>query len=147
MYSVDCFDVILLQERRPLNQLYFLKSFVSILFAFLIFLVSNRECFIYLTFRLNQSYIATNLCVMKDEPINTCCGKCVLKKQLDESQKRDHSGTEPGTQKELIPLLFVCSKFPNYLQRHETIRARMSQLVPLINSLLLITGIFHPPRI
>lgn len=43
---------------------------------------------------LEYNYIAENLCVKKDIPDNDCCGKCFLKKNLDEtSGQKKESGT------------------------------------------------------
>ncbi len=46
---------------------------------------------IYIQFELGREYIAKNLCVMRNDPINTCQGRCYLKKQLLKENKRERS--------------------------------------------------------
>lgn len=124
-----------------------MKSFTAILFAFLIILGSHRDAFIYLSFKLNQTYIANNLCVKKDEPANSCCGKCVLKKQLDESQKKENEGENPSSEKKLIPFIYVCSQLPNSIKNPEVTLDHKFKISAAISNRLLTLGIFHPPRI
>jgi len=126
---------------------YFLKSFSAILFALLIIVSSHREALIYLSFKLNQNYIANNLCIKKDEPANSCCGKCVLKKQLAESQKKENEGENPSSEKKLMPLIFVCSQLQNSSNNPEITLDYKFKISASIFKRLLTSGIFHPPRI
>jgi hypothetical protein len=50
---------------------------------------------IFVSFKINQDYIAKNLCVEKDIEGSTCKGCCQLKKKLNEQQEQ---------KKELPPL-------------------------------------------
>lgn len=43
----------------------------------------------YLIFKLNQKYIAKNLCVERDNPENECLGCCQLKKVMVEESEDD----------------------------------------------------------
>ena len=147
LYPLGCFNVVLLKNRLPLNKLYFLKSFSAILFAFLILLSSHRETFIYLSFKLNQSYIVKNLCVNKDEPVNSCCGKCVLKKQLDENRKQEERSTNSPSEIKFAPLFFVCYKNRKNLESPTIKQNSNFQMVFPFYFRLLTSGIFHPPRI
>lgn len=45
-------------------------------------------------FYLNQEFVAKNLCVNRDKPQLHCNGKCHLKKQLNEEEKRDQNNPE-----------------------------------------------------
>jgi len=45
-------------------------------------------------FYLNQEYVAQNLCVNRDKPQLHCNGKCHLRKQLNEEEKRDQDNPE-----------------------------------------------------
>ncbi len=62
-------------------------------------------------YEINKDYIAKNLCENRDKPQLKCCGKCVLKRQL---QKADENNTDtkqlPGSksEKESIPV-FIAS--------------------------------------
>lgn len=148
MYCYDCFNCgITKNQVNSSHTQYFLKSFTAILFALLIILSSHREALIYLSFKLNQTYIAKNLCIQKNEQVNSCCGKCVLKKQLAESQKKENEGENPISTKELMPLIFVCSQFRNSIINPEIALDQKFKISVAICSRLLTLGIFHPPRI
>jgi hypothetical protein len=67
-----------------------MKYFISILLV-LSFLTQNiSKLVIVINFRINQEYIAKNLCEKKDEPESCCHGKCELKKQLAEEDKKEN---------------------------------------------------------
>ena len=64
---------------------------VTILFAYLYVINISLVC--YAEYHLEYNYIVKNLCVQKDKITNTCCGKCFLKKNLDNtSGKSQKSG-------------------------------------------------------
>ena len=42
-------------------------------------------------FTINQSYIAKNLCVKRQQKVNTCNGKSHLKKELQSDEQREQS--------------------------------------------------------
>ncbi len=46
---------------------------------------------IYIQYEIGQEYIAKNLCIMRNDPMNTCQGRCYLKKQLLKENKRERS--------------------------------------------------------
>ncbi len=67
---------------------------ISIIFAYTLIIGANTFAFLY--FKINQHYIAENLCIQKDEAENLCMGSCYLKaiqKRLHEDEK-----SEKGTQ-------------------------------------------------
>jgi hypothetical protein len=43
---------------------------------------------------LNQDFVAKNLCINRDKPQLQCNGKCHLKKQLSEEERRDKESPE-----------------------------------------------------
>jgi hypothetical protein len=49
------------------------------------------DCLVVLSFSLNRSYIATTLCEKKDIPGNTCQGCCLLRKQLQNEDRKEQS--------------------------------------------------------
>ena len=51
---------------------------------------------VYLSFRLNQAYIAKNLCVQKDVKGNKCQGCCHLKKKLHETEQQENTNLPPA---------------------------------------------------
>ncbi|PSL45626.1 hypothetical protein CLV51_104332 [Chitinophaga niastensis] len=50
--------------------------------------------FVMLDFYLNQQYIAANLCENRNKPEMHCNGKCHLKKQLNEEDKKNQENPE-----------------------------------------------------
>ena len=62
----------------------YLTAFILIitLFAF-----QFSELLVYVSFKMNQNYIAKNLCIEKDVEGSTCKGCCQLKKRMNEQQE------------------------------------------------------------
>lgn len=52
---------------------------------------------ILLNYQVNKEYIAQNLCENRDKPDMDCCGKCVVKKELDKDSQQSKA---PGNLKE-----------------------------------------------
>jgi len=44
---------------------------------------------VYVLFKINQAYIAANVCVNRDVPMSMCSGSCFLEDQLTETQSED----------------------------------------------------------
>ncbi|MGE0019629.1 MAG: hypothetical protein AB7S72_08190 [Draconibacterium sp.] len=65
-----------------------MKQFTAVILVISLFSFQFSEGLIYLSFKINQNYIAKNLCVEKDVEGSTCKGCCQLKKRLDENQQK-----------------------------------------------------------
>ncbi|MBK7867524.1 MAG: hypothetical protein IPJ75_11395 [Ignavibacteriales bacterium] len=80
-------------------------------------------------YALNYDYIVSELCVEKDEPVNDCCGSCVVSDNLTtiiEDEQEDASIPGSSQQKSIkelmphflltrqIPVLNFGSKIPNH---------------------------------
>ncbi len=78
---------------------------------------------------INYDYIVTELCVEKDEPVNDCCGSCVVSENLTtiiEDEQDDASIPEKSQQKNVkelmphflltrqVPVAHFGSKIPNH---------------------------------
>lgn len=59
-----------------------------------------------LRFEFNRQYIAQNLCVKKEEKNNCCQGSCHLKKELDQTEKKDKGPAAPHFELQNLPTLF-----------------------------------------
>jgi hypothetical protein len=57
---------------------------------------------ILVNFELNRAYITKNLCVKKEDPNNCCKGKCYLKKQIEQEEKKEESPSTSLKDKEEI---------------------------------------------
>ena len=98
---------------------------------------------------LNRTYIIENLCVQKDEPVNTCNGCCHLTKEItkvvdDTSEPLD---SKPANTKEIsisptVISVFLCCNKKDVLQLQEHV------LKPFQNnySFTFINTPFHPPK-
>ena len=65
-------------------------KFYSILYLTVILLYLLRPSLPYIEYAVNRKYIEKNLCVEKENPDNSCHGKCYLHKQLNkQSEPRD----------------------------------------------------------
>ncbi len=67
---------------------------ISFIFLYTFIIGANTVAFIY--FKINQHYIAKNLCIQKDDLDNLCLGSCYLKaiqKRLQENEDKSE-GTQ-----------------------------------------------------
>ncbi|WP_346854237.1 hypothetical protein [uncultured Draconibacterium sp.] len=65
-----------------------MKQFASIILIMSVLTFQFSELLVYVSFKINQDYIAKNLCVEKDVEGSTCKGCCHLKKKVNEQQKQ-----------------------------------------------------------
>jgi len=94
-------------------------------------------------FKLNQEYIATNLCVEKDQQINTCQGCCLLKKQLEKNNDQDQTNPNQKEQKLIIDFFWV-NQHPNTSPSYSCL-ITFSFITRNTNPVKLF-GVFHPPQ-
>jgi hypothetical protein len=88
-----------------------MKTFAAIFFSFLILAVNMKDMAIYICFKINQDYIAQNLCVNRYKPKSCCEGSCQLKKSLEDND--DSNKKNPFTlanNKEFSPFLQLVNK-------------------------------------
>jgi hypothetical protein len=107
-----------------------LKRFTAILLLIMVISSNFSQLFVYAGFKVNQRYIAENLCVNKSRPWLHCNGKCYFMKkirQADENEKKQAAKDnlnrleisffqEPFQFKSLTPTILemVKSNFPEY---------------------------------
>ena len=60
------------------------------------------DCVVVLSFSLNRSYIAQNLCEKKDVPGNTCQGCCLLRKELQNEDRKASDGHSHTPDRECV---------------------------------------------
>jgi hypothetical protein len=89
-----------------------LKKIVAILLTLLIFLQPFGKIWIYVSFKINQDYIAKNLCENRAKPIMHCNGKCQLMKKLKQADKNEQKQFPP-TIKEKSEFLY-CHNLTNF---------------------------------
>lgn len=77
-----------------------MRVFWSIILLSQVLLITCREGTFYLIFKINQDYLAQNVCEKRFEPKSCCEGSCTLRKVILESRE------EPGpTDSAPIPTL------------------------------------------
>ena len=117
-----------------------------ILITGIIFTTSFKDVFIFVSFKMNQRYIAENLCINKDNPFSDCEGSCFLKKQLSESNEDENKQPLTFLQDNSYTVLFLGKSFknrgPEYYESQD-LRPITNDLVPESD---FVFGIFHPPQ-
>lgn len=65
-----------------------MKRFLTYLFLGAFLFHSASRMIVYFNYRLNQDFIAQNLCENREKPQMECNGQCHLKKELDKDDER-----------------------------------------------------------
>lgn len=84
-----------------------MKYLLAYLLALSILSFQLSEMLVYVSFKINQEYIAKNLCVEKDVEGSTCKGCCQLKKKLDDQKQTKEALPVPVNQFEKLDINFV----------------------------------------
>ncbi len=121
-----------------------LKHFVSILLLSAFLYQTGSKLVVLINFKINQDFIAKNLCVKKEIEDNDCEGNCCLKESLEKVEKTENP--TPNIPKEKsVDLLFTGQYswlLSNLSVLSETIIFSQTKFIYLINS-----SIFHPPQV
>ncbi|MCC6186615.1 MAG: hypothetical protein IT256_05620 [Chitinophagaceae bacterium] len=101
-------------------------------------------------FEINQEYIAATLCENKDKPELTCCGKCVLTKQLKKADnlEQNEKKNEPTKAEKTATVQFVIPN--NIATARQVIFPQESPTFAPFSQYLLQgyrQDIFHPPSV
>lgn len=95
-------------------------------------------------FKINQDYIAANLCINRFDKIPVCKGACFLEKQLNEDQQQQKKYPELKTNEVTLICQDNSIKAPNNFYSFNKYFS-----YPLFHSTLTSSGyrgsIFHPP--
>lgn len=121
-----------------------MKIFLSGIIIFSILSFQFSDWLIFVSFKLNQDYIAKNLCVEKEVEGSTCKGCCQLKKKLDEQkeQKKDMVPLPENKQ----DLIFFAESLAFNLFTTET--SNLLQINNFNNYVFSINeSVFHPPKL
>ncbi len=108
-------------------------------------MINLKDAAVYICFKLNQDYIAKNLCINRDKPESCCEGSCELEKALDENSEHGNKA----------PFNFHDNKeFSPYLQLDKQLKfnfAHFNSEYPVFVKLYYqysnYTSIFHPPNL
>jgi hypothetical protein len=118
----------------------------SILYLGLILFYIIRPSLPYIEYAINKDYIERNLCIEKDNPDNSCHGKCYLHEQLNKQQ--EPADTDRNDKGKLIP----DKKLDDHLREYLVFPALYKKVV-ILSGYYLFTGsgrfisnIFVPPK-
>ncbi len=75
------------------------RNFIALLLVTLFLVQSFTRTFIYLNYQANKDYISNVLCENKAKKEMHCEGKCHLKKELQEEEKKESTPTGSSKQK------------------------------------------------
>ena len=114
-------------------------------FIMIIILLSSQlsEVLVYVSFRLNQDYIAKNLCIEKDVEGSTCMGCCQLKKRMNEQQEQKKEFPLLQNLKQDFTFNFVDDDLLHFLKSISFIQEWYAEDYKYTFS----HYIFHPPQI
>lgn len=119
-----------------------MRILLATILAFSILLFQFSELAIFVSFKINQEFIAKNICIEKDVESSTCNGCCQLKKRVANNLE----------QKKEAPLLQIkyeinftspLSVFLFYVLEGITV---ISFVLETIYSQFFYTSFFHPPE-
>jgi len=98
-------------------------------------------------YRINQSYIAANLCENRANKDSTCAGKCYLRKQMKKVDDSDLPAKHSTSKKEVeeSPLFFARTVFST--SAHPTVVSEIRQTPARqhLHDTRTKQDIFHPP--
>lgn len=125
-----------------------MKSLFSISMSLLVLIGTFSDAFIYITFKINQDYIAQELCINLDKPEVMCQGKCFLDDQLAKvnTNQPTKNSTPPKFEKKDIPLFFK-----KHSSQNEVLARLNKKNPPVLREITVdyekhLKGVFHPPQ-
>lgn len=122
-----------------------MKQFLAIIFTLLVLIQPMNKLIIFISFKINQEYIAKNLCVNRDEPITVCYGKCQLTKKIKEQEKKEKEYPQIALQKDFNLFYHI-----DGTADQSTIIATESEYQSnyfIFYHILNPVDIFHPPKV
>jgi hypothetical protein len=84
-----------------------LKYLITILLILVVALQTFSKWIVLLNYKINEDYIAKNLCENQKNPISCCRGKCYLGKQLAKDENQEQSPTKGGQREQAEVLWFL----------------------------------------
>lgn len=124
-----------------------MKHFIPVLLLAATLLQPLQTFWVKVSFELNKSYIAKNLCENRFKPELKCGGKCYLMKKLAEKQKQ-----EKETQKERTEVFYFTLSTENltnfsFQRSFNEIKTSFPTFFLLLSHQEYLFDTFHPPRV
>lgn len=122
-----------------------MKAFLSISLSLLILVCATSKAWVYLAFKLNQSYIAAELCENRYETLVMCSGKCYLDKQLetlDQKEQKSNPIQQLDTKDFHFPMIALVDE-----AKSRTYLGQMLFPVPTWRPQSYSSGLLKPPQL
>lgn len=120
-----------------------MKNLFASILIFSILSFQFSELLVYVSFKINQDYIAKNLCIEKDTENSTCKGCCQLKKKVSEQQEQKNQFPQNQTEKQNINFCNHSFQYAIILNPHSKVLLLKPQKQ---YSFSYLHSIFHPPE-
>lgn len=120
-----------------------MRNSISIILLSVFLIQASAKFIIYVNFKLNQEYIAKNICVKKEIANNDCAGGCCLKESLEKEEKSE--SPLPNLPKEKSETFYVPVQINQSIEKGTVISSIQFNYIdkPMSNYQL---SIFHPPK-
>ena len=124
-----------------------MKNIIAIFLSLLVAATAFKDLVVIASFKANQQYIATNLCVNQNKPELSCHGKCFLNAQLDKEEKRDKSIPYSSFENKQQPIYYISTniKWPELNQRYNKLNKFSINEDRPLNGYL--SAVFRPPEV
>ncbi|MBN8701428.1 MAG: hypothetical protein J0M08_00020 [Bacteroidetes bacterium] len=117
---------------------------ITIILIAAFFLQGTIKSFIFIRFKINQDFIAKNLCIKKEIEENDCEGNCCLRAELEKQEKSENP--LPNFLKEKIEtLLYICFPTSVFIAQNNPRIKFFDFLLPSQAGFL--DAVFHPPSL
>lgn len=123
-----------------------MRRFLSLILLFAFLLPQLAKVGIFISFKVNQEYIAKVLCINKDKPKMGCNGKCHLAKELNETENKGDNSPITVTDKIEITLFIEKNKPLQLKALCEYLEKRTFFDIEQRYAPSYIDGVFHPPQ-
>ncbi|MGN6566719.1 MAG: hypothetical protein ACTHJ0_02140 [Flavipsychrobacter sp.] len=122
-----------------------MKKIIAIVLLFGVLIQSMNKLVVIFNYQLNKDYISKNLCENRNHPERKCCGKCYLKKQLNNTEKDNNKNkTDERFGVDYFISYFSFVPRPQYPEAENIIIAGLKPQLYSFNPLL---SVFHPPKV
>jgi hypothetical protein len=111
---------------------------------FSMLLQSFSKIVIWIEFKMNQEYIAKNLCVQKEVEDNCCQGSCHLKEKMEEDDK--NQDTQSGELKIVKEVQLFHEAFESFTLINPLTFINIYSNYQKNNSSSYFSELFHPPN-
>lgn len=127
--------------------LYTVKRIVAIFLCACVLIQCMAHWAVVGLFKLNQDYIAKNLCENRSKPQKKCCGKCYLRKQMKKVNGNEN-GSSKGQTIKIEKNEVFCLMPDNLSVTIKMFPITLSVYNPILKDFLITpfsSSLFHPP--